>query len=408
MSATDIVIAPHILLPRLGIDLHKFAVIACDQFTSQVSYWQQLEKLVGDNPSSLRLIFPEAYLPIVDHSAYIDKINRNIDSYLHEGILSDIGEGFILVERTTPYHQRRLGLMIAIDLEAYSYDKGTHAPIRASEATIVDRIPPRLKIRENAAIELPHVLVLFDDPSKSLMKSIYEQKDRYPLVYDFDLNQNGGHLKGYFIAKTDAIIASFEKLMDKSNLMFIVGDGNHSLATAKAHWDKIKGGLNQEKLKSHPARYSLVEAMNIYDEGLEFEAIHRVIINPDHDFIEGLKRVQGVIGEGFFYSKEYGKRPLMLPKNSPQAYREIQDYIDSYLLSHKGAAVDYIHGVTDLIKVADEHPGSVALAMPSLTKEDIFAYLAKGEVLPRKCFSMGHAAEKRYYLESKLIKHKGE
>jgi hypothetical protein len=148
--------------------------------------------------------------------------------------------------------------------------------------------------------------------------------------------------------------------------------------------------------------------MNIYDEGLEFEAIHRVIINPDPDFIDGLKRLQGVAGEWFYYSKEYGKQPLMLPKNSPQAYREIQDYIDGYLLSHKEASVDYIHGVTDLIKVADEHPGSVALAMPSLTKEDIFAYLAKGEVLPRKCFSMGHAVEKRYYLESKLIKHKGE
>jgi len=404
MASKPIVAAPHILLPRPGVDLSKYAVIACDQFTSQPEYWRELENLIKDAPSTLRMIFPEAYLGLVDTDAYIKNINATIASYLNKKTLVDIGAGFVLVDRSTPYVKRRLGLMLAIDLESYSFDKGTKAPIRASEATIVERIPPRLKVRENASVELPHVLVLFDDPSKSIIESLYNARDAYPLVYDFELNQAGGHIRGYHIKNTATIIDKLQKLTSPDGLLFIVGDGNHSLATAKAHWDKIKMGLPLDKRDDHPARYSLVEAINIYDDGLQFEPIHRIVFNAEKDFMPGLaQRLTGPCRSSY-YSKAEGSKPLSLPQNSPMAYKIVQDYVDGYIKNHPGSHVDYIHGIDDLCKIADGNPTAVGLIMPTLTKGDIFEYIAKGDVLPRKCFSMGHAVEKRYYLEAKSIK----
>jgi len=404
MGSSPIVIAPHILLPRPGIDLHKFSVIACDQFTSQPEYWRDLEHLIGEAPSTLRMIFPEAYLDSVDGKTYINGINGTIAAYLKTGVLKDIGAGFVLVERSTPYVKRRLGLMIAIDLESYSFEKGAPTPIRASEATIVARIPPRLKIRENAPIEIPHVLVLFDDPNDGIIGPIYEKKAELPLVYDFELNQNGGRLRGYHIKDTTAIIQKFNDLKEKNGLMFIVGDGNHSLATAKAHWDKIKLSLSPEERLTHLARHSLVEAINIHDEGLKFEPIHRVVFGATMDFIGALKAILFGTHEGYWYSKGSGRQPLMMPSNGPLAYKIVQDHIDRYLKDHPQAHVDYIHGIADLEEVADGNEGAIGIVMPALTKGDIFDYIAKGDVLPRKCFSMGHAVEKRYYLEAKTIK----
>jgi uncharacterized protein (DUF1015 family) len=404
MVASDLIIAPHILLPKAGIDLHKFAVIACDQYTSQPEYWKELESLVGSAPSTLRMVFPEAYLSKVDQDQYIRAINRNIDGYLSEGILQDIGAGFVLVERETAAKKRRLGLMLAIDLEAYSYQPGASAPIRASEATIVERIPPRLKIREHAAIEIPHVLVLFDDKQRSVIEPLYRLKSRLPLLYDFELNQNGGHLRGYFIKEVDPVMKAFTKLFANRELLLIIGDGNHSLATAKAHWDKIKDPLSDQQRMKHPARYSLVEATNIYDEGLEFEPIHRLIINAGPDFVPGLKKAVSGDKPSLLYTKTYGKTTINLPDNSPLAYKQVQEYVDHYLKVHHETEVDYIHGLEDLIAVADHSQNAVAIVMPALTKADVFAYLKAGTVLPRKAFSMGHANDKRYYLESKSIK----
>ena len=402
--ADSVIIAPQILLPRKGIDLTKFAVIACDQFTSQIDYWNSLETIIKDEPSSLRLIFPEAYLSLVNQDSYINQINKNIDAYLKQGLLESQGSGFILVVRSTPFQPKRLGLVIAIDLEQYSYDPQTRAPIRASEATIVERIPPRLKIRENASIEIPHVIVLFDDKARDIIEPLYEKRQQIPLVYDFDLNQNGGHLSGYFIKDTEPIIASFMKLLDRSSLLFVVGDGNHSLATAKVHWNNIKMNLSIAEQQKHPARYSLVEAVNIYDEGLDFEPIHRFVNHADKDFLRGL--ISNLTGPktSYVYSKSDGKIPIYLPDSSPKSYKMVQAYIDGYLKTHPRAEVDYIHGEKDLIKIATMHKDSYAIVMPSLTKEAVFAYLEQGVVLPRKAFSMGHAVEKRYYLESKLIK----
>ena len=397
---------PHILLPKEGTDMNAWAVIACDQFTSQLDYWQDVEKIVGNKPSTLRMMFPEAYLGKVNEEEFIAKTNKTIENYLKDGTLVDQGECFILVDRSTPVVKRRLGLIIAIDLDDYTYEKGVKSLIRASEATIVERIPPRLKIRKDAAVELPHILFLFDDKKREIIEGLYERRNSFKKVYDFDLMKNGGHITGYKITNTKEIIAQFEKLLKENNngLLFIVGDGNHSLATAKAHWDQIKVSLSEQEKENHPARYALVEALNIYDEGLIFEPIHRVVFNPDKDFVPGLEKVLKGENKSYIYSSNFGKKEVSIPKVGPEAYKIVQTYIDSYLKNHKDTSVDYIHDEDQTIEVAKNNPNSVALIMPALTKSDIFAYIAKDEVLPRKAFSMGHAVEKRYYLESKRIK----
>ena len=397
--------APHILLPKKGTDMTAWAVIACDQFTSQMDYWEDVEKLVGDKPSTLRMMFPEAYLGKVNDEEFINRVNNTIQEYLDTSILVDQGECFILVDRKTSVVDRRLGLMIAIDLEDYTYEKGVKSLIRASEATIVERIPPRLKIRENAPVELPHILFLFDDKKREIIEKLWEKRGDFEKVYDFELNKEGGHITGYKITETAPIIRQFDRLLKENNngLLFIVGDGNHSLATAKAHWDKIKLNLSEEERKHHPARYALVEALNIYDEGLIFESIHRVAFDVDDSFLPGLRKALGGEYESYTYSIIDGKQKLMMPKVGPEAYEKVQTYVDAYLSGHKQASIDYIHDEDQAIEVAKKHPGSVAIIMPALTKGDIFDYIAKDKVLPRKAFSMGHATEKRYYLESQRI-----
>ena len=223
-SKSNILRAPHILLPKKGVDLSRFAVIACDQFTSQVDYWNHLKTWIGTAPSAFKMIFPEAYLPLVDNAAYIHQINQTIDEYLKTNVLEDIGECFILVERKTPFVPRRLGLMVSIDLEAYTFEKGVHSPIRASEATILDRLPPRLKIREHAPVEIPHALLLVDDPKKEIIEGLYARRNEFPCVYDFELNQNGGHLRGYKITDTKKVIQAFYNLVKgkKDDILFFV------------------------------------------------------------------------------------------------------------------------------------------------------------------------------------------
>ncbi len=397
--------APHIYLPNREVDMNKYAVIACDQYTSNLEYWNSLKEQIGDSVSTFHMIYPEAYLENTDNDKYIEGINKNINKYLANNDIEDIGECFILVERVTSYGVRRLGLVLAIDLEDYSYEKGTQAKIRASEATIVERIPPRLKIRKDAPIELPHVLVLFDDPEKTIVEELYSQRDKLEKVYDFEMNKNGGHIRGYKVKEVNKVIEKFDSLYRKNNngLLFIVGDGNHSLATAKAHWDIVKKSLSEEEKATHPARFALVEANNLYDEGIIFEPIHRVLFNVGDSFENELrKHVDGEF-KSFTYTKEKGKEELRLPKNAPLAYYQVQTFLDEYLANHQETKIDFIHDEDELIDVANKNLGSVAIAMPALTKEDLFDYLATGKVLPRKSFSMGHANEKRYYLEAKKI-----
>ena len=398
--------APHILLPRKDVDWSKYAVIACDQYTSNLQYWNSLLEEVGGEVSTFNMIYPEAYLENTNNEEYIKNINQNIDNYLENNDLVDIGECFILVERVTSYGVRRLGLVLSVDLEDYSFKKGSNALIRASEATIVERIPPRLRIRQDADIELPHILILFDDPHKEIVEPLYRNRDQLEKVYDFELNKDGGHIRGYKVENTDEIICKFHKLLVKNNngLLFIVGDGNHSLATAKAHWEVIKKDLTPEEQENHPARYALVEANNLYDDGIIFEPIHRVMFNVDNDFENELRnRVSGDF-VSFTYTKEEGKKELRMNRNAPMAYLQVQTFLDEYLKTHPNTKIDFIHDEEELLAVADKNTNSVAIAMPALTKEDLFDYLAKDLVLPRKSFSMGHANEKRYYLEAKRIK----
>lgn len=396
--------APHIYLPKAGVDMSKYAVIACDQYTSNLQYWDSLKEYIGDNVSTFHMIYPEAYLENTDNDKYIEGINKNIDRYLSNEDLKDIGECFILVERITSFGVRRLGLVLAVDLEDYSYLRGSNTLIKASEATIVERIPPRLKIRKNAPIELPHILVLFDDKEKTIVEELYKNRESLEKVYDFELNKDGGHIRGYKVNNTEDIISKFDALLNKNNngLLFIVGDGNHSLATAKAHWDLIKKDLSEKEKENHPARFALVEANNLYDEGIIFEPIHRVLFNASDDFVNELTKISEGEFETYIYTNSK-HIPFKMDKNAPQAYKKIQSFLDEYLSNHKEMKIDFIHDESDMIKVADENKNSVAIHMPALTKDDLFSYIASDLVLPRKSFSMGHANEKRYYLEAKKI-----
>lgn len=397
--------ASHIYLPNKKVDMSKYAVIACDQYTSNLEYWDSLKEYVKDEVSTFHMIYPEAYLETTDKSSYINNINKNINRYLANNDLVDIGECFILTERVTSYEVKRLGLILSIDLEDYSYIKGTKSLIRASEATIVERIPPRLQIRKDAPIELPHILLLFDDKDKNIVEPLYRNRDSLEKLYDFELNKDGGHISGYKITNTYDVIYKFDELYKKNNngLLFIVGDGNHSLATAKAHWDLIKENLSKEERETHPARFALVEANNLYDEGINFEPIHRVLFNADDNFLSELRKVTDGDFVSFTYSKARGKEELRMNKSAPQAYKTIQEFLDKYLKEHKEVKIDFIHDEEELLSICDKNDKAIAIAMPALTKDDLFDYIASDLVLPRKSFSMGHANEKRYYLEAKKI-----
>lgn len=399
-----IVVAPHILLPRKGTDMSAYAVIACDQFTSQVEYWNDLKDMIGDKLSTFHMIYPEAYLESTNQSEYIQKINQTINSYLKDNLLVDMGECFVLVERVTAYGVRRLGLVISIDLEEYSYERGVPCSIKASEATIVERIPPRLKIRKDAPIELPHTLLLFDDKEKSNIEQLYAKRKELDLLYDFELNQNGGHIRGYLVKDTEAVIKKFNDIYKKNNngLMFIVGDGNHSLATAKAHWENIKKNLSKEEQENHPARFALVEANNVYDDGIIFEPIHRILFNAGN-FQKELNSLDGNGQLAYSYNKKEGKKAIKTTKSAAETYQIIQKLIDENLKKHPEMKVDFIHDESSVLEIADKNPDSLAIVMPALGKSDIFEFVAKDMVLPRKSFSMGHASEKRYYLEAKKI-----
>ena len=280
-----------ILLPKTD-DYTAWACIACDQFTSEHDYWDALKEQVSGKKTTLDLVLPEIYLDDKTDER-IEKINKNIRSYIADGVFTELEKGFILTVRSTPYVERRIGLVGAIDLDEYEYSKKSEALIRSTEGTIEERIPPRLKIRKDAEVEFPHVMVLFDDEKREILEDLYARRDDFKKVYDFDLNMGGGHVEGYFISDFESVIKSFENVLDPDRLvkkygkedkfMFAVGDGNHSLATAKAHWNNIKKTLKEDELDNHPAKYALCEIVNIYDEGIYFEPIYRFVSGVDKE-----------------------------------------------------------------------------------------------------------------------------
>lgn len=399
------VVARDLLLPDNTVDLSKWAVVACDQFTSQPEYWETLTQWVGGAPSTRYLIYPEAYLDQITDEAVMN-INKKMETYVQKNVFKILPASMILVDRRYAEGGRRLGLVTTIDLETYDYRPEAKALIRSTEETVLSRVPPRMAIRKDASLELSHVMLLINDHQQSVIEVLYNQKEQFPKVYDFALNMEGGHITGYQIQNVEAVYDALDKLVDDPNnpVMFLVGDGNHSLATAKTHWETIKTTLPEKEWDKHPARYSLVEIVNIYDEGLEFEGIHRLLFNVDESFIQQLQDAITPEVPTWVYTKNLGKKELLIPKSTATAYEQTQTFIDNYLKEHKDASIDYIHGEQELISITDRDVKNIAIHMPILAKSDLFPFVKEGKILPRKSFSMGSAEHKRYYLETQIIK----
>lgn len=475
----------NILLPKDGVDMEKWSVIACDQYTSQADYWKTVEEFVGDAPSTLNVVFPEIYLGnkkndkncacengscADDHttmyasmsdSERIACINSTMEKYLSDGIIQQVvTDGYVLVERTTESGVR-IGIVGLVDLEDYDFDPKNPTLIRATEGTVISRIPPRVKIREHAAIELPHVMLLVDDPvdkadaisdegkltgiynignvEHGIIEYVYSLKDSFRKLYDTDLMQGGGHIRGYAIEGEAAkqVTDAFAKKQEQSGgFLFAVGDGNHSLATAKTCWENIKksGKFTEEQLKTHPARYALVEICNLHSEALEFKPIHRLLTNVDVknmlSFFEaeitkqGLESTEG--DEIVFEYAESDSDNSAKPANGNEVVSEnsavtctapikssginitnrgdrlpveiLKGILDRYLETHDNVSIDYIHGDDALHRLVKETNGC-GIFLQSIDKSTLFPAINAGGVLPRKTFSIGEANEKRYYME---------
>lgn len=400
-----------ILLPKEETNIYQWAVVACDQYTSQEDYWKSVEKIVEDHPSTLNLIFPEVYLG--KDTNRIHHVHNAMKQYIHDQLLEErIQDGFVLVERETE-SGIRLGLVGAIDLEMYDYNPGSSALIRATEGTIQSRIPPRLQIRQGATIEVPHIMVLIDDPQKKLIETLYEEKENFDILYNTDLMLNGGHIKGYAITdeKAQEVNQLLYTLQQQSNGFFLaVGDGNHSLATAKAYWENIKKGLSTDQQINHPARYAMVELVNLHSPALIFEPIHRVLFDVDVQcFIKQWKEYL----HSFDIAYEDGNDVVIIDKNHELSFSLLntndrlpvdilQHFIDDYLETHQETTVDYVHG-EDALQSLGKKANNCGIRLGAIDKNTLFPAIAAGGVLPRKTFSMGEAYEKRYYIECRKI-----
>ncbi len=426
---------PKVYLPKAGMDLNKWAIIACDQFTSEPEYWIAVEKIVGDAPSTLNLTFPEVYIEKPGEDERIKNIQLTMRKYLDEGILQPY-DGLIYVERTVSGKTRK-GIMLCLDLEHYDYNKGSSSLIRATEGTIVERLPPRIKIRQGAALELPHILVLIDDPHHTVIEPLSADKSTLEKLYDFDLMLDSGHLAGYAVNKAheNQVIEALRELArpetfaakygigeDEPVLLFAMGDGNHSLATAKAIWEKVKSQVGTD----HPSRYALVEIENVHDEGLAFEPIHRVLFGLKKDLFaelekafganytyipvadgadmtrrvdsaKGENQAIGLVGGG----KQFGVIEIA-DSSSNLAVGTIQSFLDTFLKNGGADRIDYVHG-EDVVERLALQSGNAGFYLAGMHKSELFKTVILDGALPRKTFSMGKAREKRFYMEARKI-----
>ena len=411
-----------IMLPKQQ-DMTKWAVVACDQFTSEPEYWQAVENTVGEAPSTLRLILPEANLKAPNVDELIGDINKSMEKYIADGVFETLTDSLIYIERQQSDGKIRHGLIGMVDLDAYDFTPGSGALIRATEATVQERIPPRARVRRNAPIELPHVMLLIDNPEKTVIEPLTAAASTMECVYDFDLMQGGGHIKGYKLnAKqiddvADALtgLCSDEAQMAKYHLsgaaplLFAVGDGNHSLATAKACYEEQKKGKTPEEYLALPARYALVEVVNNHDDALQFEPIHRVLfgVMPEHllaQFQKAYPNAHEGKGEGhtFAYNYEGKSGFITVPDPDKQlCVATVQVFLDKYLKEF-GGEVDYIHGDAVVDELGSK-PGNFGIKLPAMGKDQLFKTVMADGVLPRKTFSMGHAQDKRYYIEARKI-----
>ena len=421
---------PQIMVPKDGTDYSKWAVVACDQYTSEPEYWEEAEKIVGDAPSTLKLMLPELYLEKPGEAERIAKIRETMAAYMADGTLQTLEPGAMLIKRTAE-GRTRLGLVIATDLESYDFNKGSKSLTRATEGTVIERIPPRLRIREGAPIEMPHIMILIDDPDKTVIEPL--EKLAAKTVYDTDLMLKGGHITGKFIPEKDlegakeALSALYDKAEAKygaGNVIFqAMGDGNHSLATAKTAWENLKKTLTPEEAKNHPARYALCEIENIHDEGIVFEPIHRVIfakegqsgmdmVNHLVDLLdkangkaylaeEGAAAPEGGFAIPYITGEKRGNIIIEQPSNKLEV-GALQNALDIMVKEEKCCDIDYIHG-TDSTNSLATKDGNAGFMLPAMDKFMLFPAVAADGALPRKTFSMGEANEKRYYIEARLI-----
>lgn len=411
--------AADVMIP-VGCDMSRWSVVACDQYTSEPEYWEETERIVGGAPSSLRVVLPEAYLESGDIETRIENINRTMADYIEGDLFKTLPSTFILVERRFPGGKTRFGVIGMVDLEHYDYNPGAESLIRATEGTVLSRLPPRVKVRENAPIELPHIMLLVDDPERTVIEPATAMRRNMRREYDFALMQNGGHITGYSLMENTAeeLLGALSRLSDpqvfngkygteeKPVLLFASGDGNHSLATAKQCWEKAKTMLSDEEIKSSPKRYALVELVNLHDESLEFEAIHRVVFETDperllselFEYCPGARC--GGEGKGFDYVTA-AKSGRITGIGEGLAVGVLQDFLDEYIAKN-GGRIDYIHGLGVAESLA-RTPGSIGFLLEAMEKDELFRAVIDRGVLPRKTFSMGEAHEKRYYLEARKI-----
>lgn len=427
---------PNIMLPNKNTDFSSWAVVACDQYTSERDYWQKVEDITSGKPSTLNIIFPEVYLEDGDSDKRIAQINSNMKKYIDQNIITELGNCFILVDRKTSHSQSRKGLMLALDLECYDYTKGSNTLVRATEGTVIERLPPRIKIRQDAPIELPHIMVLIDDPDKTVIEPLFKKTSELEKLYDFDLMMNGGHIKGYKIsdekdissianalsklAQKDTFDKKYNLCCDKDILLFAVGDGNHSLASAKGHWENVKATLSEKERQNHPARFALVELVNVHDDGLVFEPIHRVLFNVNADkmlkefsaFYSNKSSVDGCTCDNlnestshtfkYITSSSEGQITISNPTSNLEV-GTLQAFLDSYMKKHPEVKIDYIHG-DDVVTKLGSQPNNMGIYLPPMNKTDLFKTVILDGALPRKTFSMGEAEEKRFYLECRKIR----
>ena len=411
-----------ILLPKQNIDKTKWAVVACDQYTSEPDYWNQVDALVGKDSSALRLILPELYLEQPDVSARIEDIHKAMDAYLAADLFDTYPNAMFYIERIQSDGKCRAGLIGKLDLEQYDYTRGSTSSVRATEATVLERIPPRKKVREGAALELPHIMILIDDTDRTVIEPIAGKTNELEQVYDFLLMQGGGSLRGWQLpeaeqarindalcklAEPDAFAKKYQLPAGTPVLLYAMGDGNHSLATAKAYYEGLKAANPGKDLSNHPARYALVEIVNLHSDALQFEAIHRIVTGVDP------KALLAAMTESLQLQADGNGQAIQVVENGSCAKRfihapssnltvgSVQNFLDSYLQAH-GGKVDYIHG-EDVVKKLSCAPDAIGFLLPDMGKEELFPTVIADGALPRKTFSMGHAADKRFYMECRRI-----
>ena len=428
MKKTSCFLPAHILLPSREIPLEQWGCVACDQFTSDRSYWEKAAALVGDGPSALQIVLPEVYLTSADLARRIDRIHKTMNQYA-QSVLTRSVDGFIYVERTEQSGRIRQGLVGRVDLEAYSYQRGRLPEVRPSENTVEERLPPRLAVRRGACLESPHVMMLADDPEQTLIEPIAARKDSLRKVYEGELMLGGGHIAGWAVeepALIEQIVSALDALGSQEAfdrkypavrgskpLTLAVGDGNHSLATAKAYWEELKKTLPPAQQKPHPARWCLAEVCNIHSEAIEIEPVHRVLYNATLESVLlslATWSSENMAGLCFGAGSEQHFR-LVSPRDeselsfetptAPLTVGTVDEFIEYHLEHHPECSVDYVHDEPAVRALCKE--GAVGLLMPPFEKSDLFKGVVMGGVLPRKTFSMGHAEEKRYYIECRRI-----